>query len=286
MIASAKPSTLKGDFKPTWCRGCGNFAVLAALDRALIDLAQRPEEVVICSGIGCSSRFPFFMRTYGFHSLHGRALAVATGLKVARPELTVIVTTGDGDAASIGGNHFMHALRRNIDVTCIIMNNQVYAMTKGQTSPTSVAGFVTKSTPYGAQAPELDPAWIAVALGATYVAQGASHAPKQLAGLIRSGLEHKGMAVINVASPCVTFNPVGDYTFYQERSFSIRDRHPDYDPGDRQAAMELVQDNRGRFPLGVLYRAHAPTFDQQLAAVADRAAAADMGINDVAATFQ
>ena len=286
MIATKKPLTFKGDFKPTWCPGCGNFAVLAGLDRALVGLELHPEEVVICSGIGCSSRFPFFMRTYGFHGLHGRALAVATGLKVARPELTVIVTTGDGDAVSIGGNHFMHALRRNIDLTCIIMDNQVYGMTKGQTSPTSTRGFVTKSTPYGAQTSEVDPVWMALALGATYVAQGTSHDPKQLAVLIRAGIEHKGMAVINVTSPCVTFNRACDYKFHRARSFNILDKQPDYDPSDRLAAMELVQNHQGQFPLGVLYRAGAPTFDRQLTAMADRAAAAKVTLDDVAETFR
>jgi len=286
MVASLRPSTFKGDFKPTWCPGCGNFGVLAGLDRALMMLELHPEEVVICSGIGCSSRFPFFMRTYGFHSLHGRALAVATGLKVARPDLTVVVTIGDGDAVSIGGNHFIHALRRNVDLTCIIMDNQVYGMTKGQTSPTSPRGFVTKSTPYGTQDAEVNPVWMALALGATYVAQGTSHDPKQLAVLIRAGIEHKGMAVINVTSPCVTFNRACDYKFYQERSLNILDKHPDYDPSDRLAAMELVHNHQGQFPLGVLYRAGAPTFDRQLTAMADRAAAATVTLDDVAETFR
>lgn len=286
MVASLRPSTFKGDFKPTWCPGCGNFGVLAGLDRALMMLELHPEEVVICSGIGCSSRFPFFMRTYGSHSLHGRALAVATGLKVARPELTVVVTIGDGDAVSIGGNHFIHALRRNVDLTCIIMDNQVYGMTKGQTSPTSPRGFATKSTPYGTQDAGVTPAWMALALGATYVAQGTSHDPKQLAVLIRAGIEHKGMAVINVTSPCVTFYRACDYKFYQERSFNILETQKEYDSSDRLAAMELVHDHQGQFPLGVLYRTDAPTFDRQLTAMADRAAATKMTIDDVAETFR
>ena len=285
MVASPRPSTFKGDFKPTWCPGCGNFGVLAGLDRALMSLELHPEEVVICSGIGCSSRFPFFMRTYGFHSLHGRALAVATGLKVARPDLTVVVTIGDGDALSIGGNHFIHALRRNVDLTCIIMDNQVYGMTKGQTSPTSTLGFVTKSTPYGAQAPEVDPVWMALVLGATYVAQGTSHDPKQLADLIQGGIEHKGMAVINVTSPCVTFNRACDYKFYRDRSFNIPDEHPDYDSSDRFAAMRLAHDSIGRFPLGVLYRVEAPSFDERLTSVAERAETTEVTLGDVTETF-
>jgi len=286
MAAKKKASTLKGDFRPTWCPGCGDFAVLTGLDRALVNLGLEPENIAICSGIGCSSRFPFFMRTYGFHSLHGRALPVATGLKLARPELTVIITGGDGDAVSIGGNHFMHALRRNVDLTYIMMDNQVYGMTKGQTSPTSQRGFVTRSTPYGALENAVDPVWIALSLGATYVAQGSSHNPKQLETFIRRGIEHNGMAVINVTSPCVTFNQINSYDFYRKHSFDILEKYADYDVSDRLAAMSMLGDHRDEFPLGVLYDVVAPTMDESLTALTKQGQTESMALEAVTDTFR
>jgi 2-oxoglutarate ferredoxin oxidoreductase subunit beta len=286
MVANRTSPSLKGSFKPTWCPGCGNYAVLAALDKALVDLVIPAETVVVCSGIGCSSRFPFFMRTYGFHGLHGRALTVATGLKIARPDLTVVVTSGDGDAVSIGGNHFIHTLRRNIDLTCIIMDNQVYGMTKGQTSPTSRRGLVTKSTPYGAQDTPIGPAWLALAVGATFVAQGSAHDPKELQELIRNGIEHRGVAIVSVTTPCVTFNPANDYEFYREHSFSVLDRYPDYEPSDRFAAMKMIEGHPEMFPLGVLYRATKPTMGDGLTAVAECSGAGEMTLNDVAEGFR
>jgi 2-oxoglutarate ferredoxin oxidoreductase subunit beta len=245
------PKTYKSKYKPTWCAGCGDFSVLAALDKALDALAVPEHNIAIVSGIGCSSRFPFFMNTYGIHAAHGRALPVATGLKVARPELTVIATGGDGDALAIGGNHFFHTMRRNVDLTYLLMDNQVYGMTKGQAAPTSNRGFRSKSTPYGSFETPIDPAWAALTMGATFVAQGASFDVKQLVELILMGLRHRGTAFINTLSPCVTFNQAVDKNFFKANSDAIP---PDYDPANYDAALALLRRHQGRFPLGLIYR--------------------------------
>lgn len=256
------PHSYKSKYKPTWCAGCGDYSVLAALDKALETFGRPEHEIAIVSGIGCSSRFPFFMNTYGVHSLHGRALPVAAGLKIARPDLTVIATGGDGDALAIGGNHFFHAMRRNVDMTYILMDNQIYGMTKGQSAPTSHRGFQSKTTPYGALENSVDPVWAALTMGATYVAQGASYDLKQLIELILGGLRHPGTAFINALSPCVTFNKEIDKPFFKENALAMPEDHRS---GDFEAAMHLVLSTQGRFPLGLIYaNADAPSYGQSM----------------------
>jgi 2-oxoglutarate ferredoxin oxidoreductase subunit beta len=252
----------KSKFKPTWCAGCGDYSVLAALDKALNAFGRPEHQIAIVSGIGCSSRFPYFMNTYGIHAAHGRALAVATGLKTARPELTVIATSGDGDALAIGGNHFFHTMRRNVDLTYLLMDNQIYAMTKGQTAPTSQIGFQSKSTPYGAYEPPIDPVWMALTMGATFVAQGASFDVRQLTDLILRGLRHPGAAFINILSPCVTFNKEIDKDFFRGRSEPVS---PDHDPADYDAALALMRRSPNRFLLGLIYvNDQAPSFGRRI----------------------
>lgn len=198
----------KAEAKPVWCPGCGHYSVLAALTRALAALALPRHEVAVVSGIGCSSRMPAYTSVYGFHSVHGRALAVATGLKLARPELTVIVAGGDGDGFSIGGNHFLHACRRNVDLTYIVMDNEVYGMTKGQASPTTACDWTgSKLTPEGPGVTPIDPIQLALACGANFVARGFSGDPNTLAHMIADGVRHPGFSVIQALSPCVTFRP-------------------------------------------------------------------------------
>ncbi len=250
----------KSKYKPTWCAGCGDYSVLAALDKALMILGLPEHEIAIVSGIGCSSRFPFFMDTYGIHTAHGRALSVATGLKSVRPELTVIATGGDGDALAIGGNHFFHTMRRNVDLTYLLMDNQIYGMTKGQAAPTSRTGMRSKSSPYGTTELPVDPVWAALTMGATFVAQGASFDVKQLTDLILMGIRHPGTAVINILSPCVTYNRDMDRTYFKEHSFPLPEA---YDPHDYEAALLLVRRNAGRFPLGLIYvNEEEGTFDR------------------------
>ncbi|MCU0833567.1 MAG: 2-oxoacid:ferredoxin oxidoreductase subunit beta [Chromatiaceae bacterium] len=203
-----KAKEYKSDIAPVWCPGCGHFAVLSALTKALAYLELPKERVALVSGIGCSSRLPAYLDTYGFHGLHGRALAVATGLKAARPELTVVVAGGDGDGFSIGGNHFLHACRRNMDLTYIVMDNEVYGMTKGQASPTTAPEWSrSKLTPHGPGVRRFRPAAIALAAGASFIARGFAGDPSGLTRLIVQAIEHRGFSFLQVLSPCQTFRP-------------------------------------------------------------------------------
>ena len=238
--------------KPTWCPGCGDYGVLVGLERALQEFGRPPHEIAVVAGIGCSSRMPFFLSTYGFHSVHGRGLSVATGLKTARPDLTVLAVGGDGDALAIGGNHFFHTMRRNIDLTYVLMDNQIYGMTKGQTAPTSAQGLRTKSTPHGNPDAAVDPTWVALSSGATYVAQALSSNTKQVCQLVLGGLRHHGVAFINVHSPCVTFHKTITKDVLKEASLDIA---ADHDVTSRAAAINLLLENEGRYPLGLIYQA-------------------------------
>lgn len=203
-----KAKDYKSDVKPIWCAGCGHFAVLSAITKALAHLSLPPEQVALVSGIGCSSRLPAYTHVYGFHGIHGRALPIATGLKVARPDLTVLVTGGDGDGFSIGGNHFMHACRRNLDLTYIVMDNEVYGMTKGQASPTTAPDWKKSSlTPHGTGLPSFNPAAIALASGAGFIARGFSGDPTSLTDLLIQGIQYPGFSFIHVLSPCITYHP-------------------------------------------------------------------------------
>jgi 2-oxoglutarate ferredoxin oxidoreductase subunit beta len=209
-IATPAPLTAqsyKSSYKPIWCPGCGDYSVLSSVTKALAMMAVPPEEVVVVSGIGCSSRIPAYTTCYGFHGVHGRALAAATGLKVARPELTVLVTGGDGDGYSIGGNHFMHACRRNVDLTYIVMDNHVYGMTKGQASPTTEPDWDSKLSPGGTGVRSFHPLVIALASGANFVARAFAGDPNGTAEVIAQGIRHPGFSFIEVLSPCVTFRP-------------------------------------------------------------------------------
>ncbi|MCP3662666.1 MAG: 2-oxoacid:ferredoxin oxidoreductase subunit beta [Gammaproteobacteria bacterium] len=203
-----KPKHYKSDVKPVWCPGCGHFSILSALTKSLAYLETPKEDVAVISGIGCSSRLPAYLDTYGFHGIHGRALPLASGLKAVRPELTVIAAGGDGDGFSIGGNHFLHACRRNMDLTYIVMDNEVYGMTKGQASPTTKPDWKqSKLTPQGTGVRQFNPAAIALASGASFIARGFSGDPNGLSKLITEGIKHRGFSFIQVLSPCTTFRP-------------------------------------------------------------------------------
>jgi len=228
---------LKGKVDPDWCPGCGDFGVLAAVQKALVELRIPPHNVVTISGIGCSSNLPGYVNTYGMHTLHGRALAVATGLKLANHELTVLVTGGDGDGFGIGGNHFVHSMRRNVDLLYIVMDNQIYGLTTGQTSPTSRIGMKTKSMPFGNIESPINPISLALAAGATFVARGYSGEQKHLTELIKQGVEHRGFSFLDVFSPCVTYNHDNTYQWYRPRVKKLEEESA-YDPSDWTAAME------------------------------------------------
>ncbi|HKZ98845.1 MAG TPA: 2-oxoacid:ferredoxin oxidoreductase subunit beta [Thermoplasmata archaeon] len=259
-------NTYKGDVKPTWCPGCGDFAVLRALQTAIHGLQLEPWNVVIVSGIGCSSNLPHFLSTYGFHSIHGRSVPVATGIKLANPDLHVIITGGDGDGYGIGMGHFIHAMRRNLDITYLVMNNQTYGLTTGQASPTSEKGMKTKSTPnVGVIENPIDPLSLAISAGATYVARTFSGDVKQMSELVKGGVEHKGFALIDCLSPCVTYNKINTYDWFKERVYDLAKEG--HDPSDMKAAfaraIEWPTVQRDRIPLGLFYRAEdVPTYEE------------------------
>jgi 2-oxoglutarate ferredoxin oxidoreductase subunit beta len=254
-VLERKIEDYKSEEKPTWCPGCGDFGVLNALYNAMRAKGWAPEEIVLVSGIGCSSRLPFFAATYGFHGVHGRTMPIATGIKVANPNLKVLAVGGDGDAFAIGGNHFLHAARRNLDVAYVIMDNAIYGLTKGQTSPTSSVGFVTKSTPRGNPDQAVNPLELALAAGATFVARGFSGKPKELAELVVKGIDHNGFAFIDVYSPCPTFNKVNTFKYYREE---VADLPKDHDPTSYEAALRLAMSQDPLY-LGIFYQAPQST---------------------------
>ena len=250
---------LKGKVDPDWCPGCGDFGVLAALQKALVELRIPTHDTVTISGIGCSSNLPGYINTYGMHTLHGRALAVATGLKLANHELTVLVTGGDGDGFGIGGNHFVHSMRRNVDLLYIVMDNQIYGLTTGQTSPTSRVGMKTKSMPFGNIEAPINPISLALAAGATFVARGFSGEQKHLTELIKQGIEHKGFSFLDVFSPCVTYNHDNTYQWFRPRVKKLEDDSA-YDPADWTAAMVKSQLWGEEIPIGKFFeRTDLPT---------------------------
>jgi 2-oxoglutarate ferredoxin oxidoreductase subunit beta len=252
---------LKGKVEPDWCPGCGDFGVLAALKQAIAELGLYPHEVMTISGIGCSSNLPGYINTYGMHTLHGRALAVATGAALANHELKVVVTGGDGDGYGIGGNHFVHSMRRNVDLTYIVMDNQIYGLTTGQTSPTSIKGMKTKSTPVGSVENPINPIPLAITAGATYVARGYTGQIKHLVGLIKGGIMHKGFALIDCFSPCVTFNHDNTHDFFKQRTYKLEEQA--HDPTDFHAAMEQGYRWGEQIPIGLFWRRDdLPSLDQ------------------------
>lgn len=228
---------LKGRVDPDWCPGCGDYGVLAAVQKALVELQIPNHETAVVSGIGCSSNFPGFINTYGMHTLHGRSLPVATGLKLSNHELTVLVTGGDGDGLGIGCNHLIHTIRRNVDLTYVIMDNQIYGLTTGQTSPTSRLGMKTKSMPFGSIENPLNPIALALAAGATFVARGFSGDQKHLTELIKQGIQHKGFSFIDVFSPCVTYNHDNTFQWFRSKVKRLED-DPAWTGEDWMAAME------------------------------------------------
>ncbi|MBI4300319.1 MAG: 2-oxoacid:ferredoxin oxidoreductase subunit beta [Chloroflexi bacterium] len=244
------------DVKPIWCPGCGDFGVLSSTHKALVQLQLRPENVVIASGIGCSSRLPYFVKTYGIHGLHGRSLPLATGMKLARPDLTVLAYGGDGDMFSIGTGHTPHAARRNVDITAVCMDNQIYGLTKAQTSPTSVRGYKSKSTPYGSPDEPLNPVLLALASGASFVARAYSARAKELTDLLIKGIQHKGFAFIHVKSPCVEF-----INTYDMLDRLVEEMPVDHDPSDLQAAMNLAVTEE-KVHVGVFYESERPVYEE------------------------
>ncbi|HEY9734289.1 MAG TPA: 2-oxoacid:ferredoxin oxidoreductase subunit beta [Drouetiella sp.] len=251
--------TYKGPVDPDWCPGCGDFGVLRSVQTAAGRLGIKPENLLIVSGIGCSSNLPGFIHAYGVHSLHGRSVPVATGAHLANTDLKVVITGGDGDGYGIGVGHLIHAMRRNLDVTYVVMDNQIYGLTTGQTSPTTGIGMKTKSTPNGNFESPLNPLALAITSGATFVARGFSGEAKQLAELIQAGIAHRGFSLIDVFSPCVTYNKVNTYPFFKERVYKLEDEN--WDTGDFHKALAKSFEWGDKIPLGVLYKSEQPIYE-------------------------
>lgn len=252
--------TLEADVHPDWCPGCGDFGVLKSLKEAIIELRIPQHKVLVVSGIGCSSNLPGFIRAYGVHSLHGRAVPVATGAALANHDLHVVAVGGDGDGFGIGIGHFIHAMRRNLNLTYIVMDNEIYGLTTGQASPTTTEGHKTKSTPRGNVEKPVQPLALAIASGATYVARGFSGEQKQLTKLVAGAIAHRGFSLIDVFSPCVTFNMVNTYPWFKERVYKLED-DKGYDPSDLMAAMGKSLEWGSRIPIGLLYKHEKPTYE-------------------------
>lgn len=244
---------------PTWCPGCGYYGIAHGLTSALKELAIPNENLVLVSGIGCAGRMPFFINGYGFHTVHGRALPIASGVKMARPELTVLVVGGDGDGFGIGGGHIPHVIRRNVDLTYIVFDNSIYGLTKGQASPTTPRGQVTSTSPFGTIEDPIDPVLLTLSYGCSFLATGFAGHPASLAGIFREAIGHPGFSMIIVTTPCITFDHVNvTYDRYRDVFEPVPDNH---DPGSFRSAMELVLSGR-RFN-GVLFRQERPTWSER-----------------------
>lgn len=246
----------------SWCPGCGNFGILASMKDALASMEIPPEKILIISGIGQAAKTPHYLKCNLFHSLHGRALPLATGAKIANHELTILVNSGDGDCYGEGGNHFMHAVRRNIDITVLVHNNKVYGLTKGQASPTSDEGMVTKIQSDGVLSETFNPLSVALALGAGFVARSFSGKPEHLSGIIREGIKHKGFSLIDILQPCVSFNHVNTFDWYRKRVYDLFEEG--YVPDDFNRAMELSRMWGDKIPIGIIYRKEKASYTDRI----------------------
>ena len=245
---------------PSWCMGCGDFTILSTIKNVLVELDVDPSNTLIVSGIGCGSKTPHFIKTYGFEGLHGRSLPVASAAKLVNPKLNVIAVTGDGDGYGIGGNHFMHSMRRNLDICHIVQDNEVYGLTKGQTSPTSERGFKSPSTPSGVIEWPVNPLSWALAAGATYIARGYAMDIIHLKKLIAEGIKHKGYALIDVFQPCSTYNKIQTPQWYQQRIYKL-ENEPGYDPTNRAMAFQKAEEWGAKIPIGLIYKEEKPTYE-------------------------
>jgi 2-oxoglutarate ferredoxin oxidoreductase subunit beta len=234
------------------------------MKQACAQLDLLPHQVLLVSGIGCGSKLPYYMKSNGYDSLHGRALPVAMGAKMGNHDMKVVVISGDGDGYGIGGNHFMHVMRRNPDLTHIVENNQVYGLTKGQYSPTSAMGFLSSTSPDGSIEEMANPLAMAVTGGATFVARGFAGDPKGLTQLIMLGMQHKGYSLIDILQPCVTYNKINTYDWYKERIYKLADQDEGYDATDRHAAWLKAWEWDEKIPVGVLYQIDRPTYEDQV----------------------
>lgn len=255
------PSDFKARMKIDWCPGCGNFGIINAIKKALVDLGHGPDQAVVVSGIGCSAKLPHFINVNGFHTIHGRALPAATGIKLATDDMPVIAITGDGDGMGIGGTHFIHTARRNVDITHILHNNAVYGLTTGQAAPTTKRGQRTKTTPRGSYEEPIQPVPIALAAGATFVARTYVSDFKHCVETFKAAIEHRGYALVDTLQPCVTFNKMYTYDYYNERVYPLPE---DHNPANIGTAKLKAMEWGDKIPIGIFYKEERETLEDAL----------------------
>ncbi len=255
-------SDLQTTGAPSWCPGCGNYSIWQALKMAVVELGLNPKDVVIVSGVGCSGKYPYWIKTYGFHSIHGRTLPVATGIRLANHDLSVIAIGGDGDGYSEGTNHLLHAARKNVDVAYFVCNNQIYGLTTGQISPTSSRGTKTKTTPIGSIEWPINPISLALASGASFVARGFAGDIRHLTDLIIKAITFEGFGFVDIFQPCVTFNKVNTYKFFRERVYNLQDEN--HDTNNVVKAYEKSLEWGKRIPIGIFLDVKKPSYESQI----------------------
>ena len=252
---------------PAWCPGCGNFQILSSLKQTLVELDIEPWEVLLVSGIGQSGKLPHYMKCHTFNGLHGRTLPVATAAKLANDALHVIAVAGDGDCYGEGGNHFIHTIRRNPNVTLLVHDNQIYGLTKGQASPTSDQGTRSKVQPFGALSEPMNPLALAISLDCSFVARGFAGDPEYLKNLMKAAISHKGFALLDILQPCVTFNKVNTFKWYRDRVYKLEE---EYDPTDRLKAFESALEWGERIPNGIFFKNNRKTLEELIPVIREK----------------
>lgn len=279
-MSSITPDSFKTGYLPTWCPGCGDFGIWTALKNALVELGIGQDDALLIYGIGCHGNMYSWMRSYAVEGLHGRTLPLSQGAKLANHTVPVIAIAGDGDCLGEGGNHFIHAAKRNPDITVLIHDNQVYGLTTGQASPTAKDKLKTKSTPDGVVEPAVNPLTLAIVSGATFVARGFAGDMTGLTKMIVEAVKHKGFSVLDILQPCVTFNHVHTYQWYRERLYALES--VSYQPDNRLAAIEKAMEWGDKIPVGVFYKEEAPTSeDREPALAAGPLAGQPLGVADI-----
>ncbi|BCB95612.1 2-oxoglutarate ferredoxin oxidoreductase subunit beta [Dissulfurispira thermophila] len=251
---------------PAWCPGCGNFSILKAFKDAMVELSVEPFQLTVVSGIGQAGKFPHYIRCNTFNGLHGRTLPVATGIRLSNHEMLVIAVAGDGDCYGEGGNHLIHAMRRNINVKLFVHDNQIYGLTKGQASPTSMEGIITKNQPFGVLSEQLNPIALAVALDCSFVARGFAGDTEHLKWLIKEAINHKGFTLVDILQPCITFNKVNTFQWYRQRVYRIE---AEYNPEDRIEAFKKSLEWGDRIPIGIIYKNNRPIYEEKIPVIKD-----------------
>lgn len=251
---------------PAWCPGCGNFGILKTFKDAMVDLGIEPHQFTIVSGIGQASKFPHYLKCNTFNGLHGRTLPVATGIRLSNHEMLVIAVAGDGDCYGEGGNHLIHAMRRNINVKLFVHDNQIYGLTKGQASPTSLEGMITKNQPFGVFSEQLNPLALAVAIDCGFAARGFTGNMGHLKELMKAAILHKGFSLLDILQPCVTFNKINTYEWYKQRVYHLE---PEYNPEDRIGAFKKSLEWGDRIPLGIIYKNKRPILEERIPVIKD-----------------